>query len=248
MELVGHVESLWRYPVKSMRGEELAEVWAGTGGFVGDRRFAFRSSAAPPATPYLTSRTQEQMLRYQPSYPDLAQSTQVQPSTDEELLLDVKTPFGESLSVYDPRLLRLLGQGLRSAQTLSLISSAIALADEYPISLVSMQTVEQLSKEFGSAVDKRRFRANIYASFLTSVGFQENSFVGRKLRIGDKVTLYIVKRDPRCKVITLDPDTGEATPELMRHVAAAYGRCVGVYATVAGEGTIRQGDPIVVVR
>ena len=47
MSLIGHVDSLWRYPVKSMRGEELQEAFDGFPGVYGDRLYAFRSSAAP---------------------------------------------------------------------------------------------------------------------------------------------------------------------------------------------------------
>ena len=43
MSIVGKVESLWRYPVKSMRGEELEETFAGYPGVYGDRVFAFKS-------------------------------------------------------------------------------------------------------------------------------------------------------------------------------------------------------------
>jgi uncharacterized protein YcbX len=68
MSTIGTVESLWRYPVKSMRGEELAEMFAGFAGVYGDRLFAFKSSASPAGFPYLTAREQNQMLRYQPRF------------------------------------------------------------------------------------------------------------------------------------------------------------------------------------
>src|SRR5258708_14683971 len=54
MSAVGTVESVWRYPVKSMRGEELEEALVGFSGVYGDRLFAFRSTAAPKVFPYLT--------------------------------------------------------------------------------------------------------------------------------------------------------------------------------------------------
>ena len=47
MSVVGRVESVWRYPVKSMRGEELPEIFAGFAGVYGDRLFAFKSTATP---------------------------------------------------------------------------------------------------------------------------------------------------------------------------------------------------------
>jgi uncharacterized protein len=54
MQTVGCVESLWRYPVKSMRGEELQQAYFGFPGVYGDRLYAFRTSAAPKGFPYLT--------------------------------------------------------------------------------------------------------------------------------------------------------------------------------------------------
>src|SRR5260370_33451375 len=74
MAVIGKVESLWRYPVKSMRGEELEEAFVGFAGVYGDRLFAFRSSARPKGFPFLTGREQEQMLLYRPRFrhPDRA--------------------------------------------------------------------------------------------------------------------------------------------------------------------------------
>ena len=54
--VVGHVESLWRYPVKSMRGEALPEAFVSFSGILGDRLYAVHNSAAPKAFPYLTAR------------------------------------------------------------------------------------------------------------------------------------------------------------------------------------------------
>ena len=71
---IGTVESLWRYPVKSMRGEEMEELFAGFAGVYGDRLFAFHSATARPGFPYLTARDQRQMLRYRPRFRDPAKS------------------------------------------------------------------------------------------------------------------------------------------------------------------------------
>src|SRR5882724_8289715 len=68
MNIVGTVESLWRYPVKSMRGEELDEIFAGYSGVYCDRLFAFRSSASRAGFPHLTARDQRQMLQYRPRF------------------------------------------------------------------------------------------------------------------------------------------------------------------------------------
>src|ERR1700690_3336091 len=112
MKLVGRVESVWRYPVKSMRGEELSEAFAGFGGVYGDRVFAFRSSAAPKGFPYLTAREQQQMLLYQPAYsdsdlmakpPNLAEAAAISPNITPvypdaaEVMVSITTPNGALL-------------------------------------------------------------------------------------------------------------------------------------------------------
>src|SRR5688500_18789999 len=90
--LVGHIESLWRYPVKSMRGEQLQEAVVAFGGFYGDRFYAFRSSAAPKGFPYLTGREQAKMLLYRPVYRYPALMIQPPNRVDAEALLPGLTP------------------------------------------------------------------------------------------------------------------------------------------------------------
>lgn len=260
MTVVGRVDSLWRYPVKSMRGETLEEAFIGFAGVFGDRVYAFRSSAAPAGFPYLTGREREAMLLYRPAFrhPDrmakpanLAEAEAMSPGitpaypATEDLALDVETPSGERLDIADPRLLDLLGEGLADAPRLALRQSDRAMTDCRPISLISAQTTRQVGEEVGAAVDQRRFRANVHADLHEAAGFAEDAFVGRTLRIGAKVTLAVLDRDPRCKMITLDPDTARASPEVLRVVNRSHGNKAGVYCAVLTEGTIRPGDEIV---
>src|SRR5438034_10526840 len=74
MNIIGKVDSLWRYPVKSMRGEALREAFLGFAGMHGDRVFAFRSSASPKGFPYLTAREQRKLLSCQPPFRHPARS------------------------------------------------------------------------------------------------------------------------------------------------------------------------------
>jgi len=259
MEIVGRVESLWRYPVKSMRGEELQEAFVGFPGVYGDRAYAFRSSAAPKGFPYFTGREQEQMLRYRTTYrhgermampPNLAEAEALAPgvtplyAAPADLMVDVETPSGEVLAIDDPRLIDLLREGGRDGLVLSLLRSERALTDCRPVSLISIQTARQLSQEVGVEMDKRRFRANVYVDLAAGAGFDEDAWVGRRLRIGEKAEIAVMERDPRCKMITLDPDTAQANPEVMRRVAKGHDGTAGVYAAVLVEGAIRAGDTI----
>jgi uncharacterized protein YcbX len=262
MKVVGRVASLWRYPVKSMRGEELQEAFVGFPGVYGDRLYAFRSSAAPKGFPYLTGREQEEMLLYRPAYrhpepmakpTNLAEAEAIAPGLTPvyagltDLTVDVETPAGELLSIDDPRLISMLREGIRDVHELTLLRSDRAMTDCRPISLLSMQTVRQLSRELGADMDKRRFRANVYVELESENAFGEDEFVGRTLRIGVKLVIAVIDRDPRCKMITLDPDTTQANPEIMRQVARSHDGKVGVYGAVLVEGTIRPGDEIALV-
>jgi len=161
-----------------------------------------------------------------------------------ELMVDVESPGGETLAIDDSALLRMLGDGVSGAPELTLVRSERAMTDCRPVSLFSVQTARRLGEEIGTAVDPRRFRANIYLDFDAASGFAEDGYVGRSMRIGGKVVVSILERDPRCAVITLDPETGESKPEFLRQVARAHNGMAGVYGAVLVEGTLRQGDAV----
>ncbi len=259
MSVIGKVDSLWRYPVKSMRGEEISEAFLGFAGVYGDRLFAFKSSASPKGFPYLTARERQQMLRYRPRFrhpdraahpPNLSEAESLPPGATPlygdpaDFIVDVQTPSGETLSIDDPALILSLSDGIRDAHVLTLLCSERALTDCRPVSVFSLQTARQLGNELGVEADKRRFRANVYVDLESRGGFGEDSLVGRTLRIGSKVVLAVLERDPRCKMITLDPETGEANPEFIKKVANVHDGKAGVYAAVLVEGTVRQADQI----
>jgi hypothetical protein len=128
MSIIGTVESLWRYPVKSMRGEELDEIFAGYAGVYGDRHFAFKSSASPKGFRYFTGREQRQMLQYRPRFrhPDkaarpinLTEAEGMPPganpvsATPAELMVDVETPDGKTLAIDDSVLIEMLREANR---------------------------------------------------------------------------------------------------------------------------------------
>jgi uncharacterized protein YcbX len=260
MTTIGTVESLWRYPVKSMRGEETPELFMGFSGIYGDRCYAFKNSAARKGFPYLNANVQQQMLLYSPQFryperaskpPNLTEAASIAPGVNpangaaEDMVLDIVTPSGEIVSVDDPALIKQLGEGLSEKNQLKLVRSDRALTDCRPVSLISLQTIRQIDSELSIQIDKRRFRANVYFNFASEGGgFVEDNFVGRRLRIGSKATIMVLERDPRCKMISLDPDTGEHNPEVLRKVAQAHGNFAGVYCAVLVEGLLKTGDLI----
>lgn len=259
MEIIGTVESLWRYPVKGMRGEELPEAFMGFSGFYGDRCYAIKDSAARKGFPYLNGNVQPAMLRCQPQFrhfekslkpPNLYEATSIAPGVTptnpdtNDFDLDVITASGKILSIDDPALLEMLGENLRGEHRLSLARSDRALTDCRPISLISQQTVKQIETESSISLDKRRFRANIYFNLNLEKGFSEDELIGRRLRIGQKAEIMVLQRDPRCKAISLDPDTGEHNPQILKSVAQLHDANAGVYCAVLVEGILTAGNSI----
>jgi uncharacterized protein YcbX len=260
MSIVGKVESLWRYPVKSMRGEELDEAFAGYAGIYGDRVFAFKSSASPKGFPYFTAREQRTLLQYRPRfrYPDKAarpvnltdaESMGAGPLSADmsELMVEVETPDGKTLPIDNAVLMDMLRADIDQKHQLTLMRSHRAMTDCRPVSIFSLQSAQQLSEETETPIDKRRFRANVYVDLVSNNGFGENELVGRSLKIGPKVVLTVLERDPRCAMITLDPDTSERTPAVLKKVAQAHEGMAGVYGAVLVEGMLHKGDSIEVL-
>ena len=259
MSVIGKVESLWRYPVKSMRGEELPRIFLGFAGIYCDRLYAFHSTASRKGLPYLTAREQRRMLSFQPRFrhpekaaspPNLSDAASLGAGATPlyaggaDLMVDVETPAGTKLPIDDPALIEMLRAVTEDQPRLTLLRSDRALTDCRPVSLISLQSVAQLAEETGLAVDKRRFRANIYLDLTSGNGFAEDQWIGRSLRIGAKATLAILDRDSRCMIITLDPETGEKSPAILKTVAQKHEGFAGIYAAVLVEGMIEAGDEI----
>ena len=196
MSIVGKVDSLWRYPVKSMRGEEMDELFAGYAGVYGDRLFAFESSAAPKGFPFFTGRDQRQMIRYRARFRNPEKAARpvnlseaeklgsgVNPISADvsELMIDVETPDGKTFAIDDPALIDNLRLNIDGSHELTLLRSDKAITDCRPLSIFAVQTAKKLGEETGVAVDKRRFRANVYVDLTSSDGFAENEFVGHQV-------------------------------------------------------------------
>ncbi|MGV7222086.1 MAG: MOSC domain-containing protein [Nitrospinales bacterium] len=254
MSVVGKVESLWRYPVKSMRGHDLPEAFICSAGIYGDRLFAIKTSLKPAESPYLTGAELRDIVLYTARYYD--HDTTIKPDnleTKETLVADdtarlvvyVENPAGDMVDLDDPSILHELSQSIGG--DLSLERSSRSIADSQPICLISQQTRKHLSDEFGEDIDQRRFRANIYMNLEGSEGFAEDKFVGKKLRIGPKAVISVTERAEVCKLFSLDPDTSVKDGKILRGITKSHEGKAGIYGTVLEEGMARAGDEIVLL-
>lgn len=231
--VVGRVAGLWRYPVKSMAGQSLHEVDVGWHGFAGDRRWAFvRDGVAQSGFPWLTLRQNDAMRLYEAAFEN--------PSDPDASVTTVATPSGVSYDVTDPALAaELHPAGAR------VVRQDRGVFDAFPLSLLSVQSVERLEASVGQDLDLRRFRPNIVLSARDGSPFLEDALVGAVVRIGG-MRMRIDKRDGRCVVITIDPETGSRSPDVLRTVVSEREGCFGVYGSVVEPGRVAVGDEIVV--
>ena len=241
MEAIGTLKHLRRYPVKSMAGEELAEAYVSFAGLVGDRAYAFVQRDGNPVFPWLTARVVEEMLLFRPQFAAPPQPGAAYP--DPALYrLQVTTPEGKRFDIQDRGLKKSLEK--RLGREIWLRFSERGMMDSRPVSLLGLPTVAALSQEVGLALDHRRFRANFYAEWKEAGPFFEDTLVGRTLQVGEQCLFTVSKKDSRCKIITLDPETAAAAPQVLATVAQKHQGCVGVYLVVLREGVVRAGDSI----
>lgn len=241
MQKIGTVESVWRYPVKSMAGEELEKVFVAYSGLIGDRVYAFVDETKNDNFPWMTARQAHELLLYKPRFIRNIDPAAEHPDM-EDYRAEVTTPEGAVYAPDDPALERHLER--RFGKPLKLRFSEKGMQDARPVSIFSTDTRQALEKETGMTLDPRRFRANLYVAWNNREAFFEDTLIGKTLQIGEKLTLMASKKDPRCTIITFDPDTAEQSPELLRHVALQHENCAGVYAVVLRESVVSRGDAI----
>ena len=110
--------------------------------------------------------------------------------------------------------------------------------------MISLKTIEKLSAELNHPLDHRRFRANIVLD-LTDEPFAEDRLEGKTIQVGPEVTLRVLERDPRCRLITYDPDsphTEEPLFAIMKLLDKRHQGRAGVYAKVETPGHVHTAD------
>jgi MOSC domain-containing protein len=230
---VATVQSVYRYPVKSMRGELLGSAELTLQGIPGDRRYAFVQAQSRRDFPWLTGRQVAEMLRYQP---------RLDSATAAVAGVHVGTPDGQTLAVDSDELRAELEQ--RFGGPLFLMRDYRGNYDVAPISLISLGTTARIATESGTAHEPGRFRANLYLDIPEGDGYEEETWVGRVVRVGETARVAITEADERCAMITLDPTTAQATSAVLAAVARLHANRAGVYGVVLTPGRVRAGDPV----
>ena len=254
------VAALWRYPVKSMQGEELSSAEVTELGLLGDRRFAVVDPATGKVASAKNPAKWPGFLQFRAAY--------VSPPRMGAALPPVRVmlPDGTSVTSEEADLPKLLS-GALGREVLFSGATGTARAEDYQpdtdevvewdlppgtffdcarVHLVTTAALDRLRELYPAGrFEPRRFRPNvIVATGARYSGFVENDWVGRRVAIGESVLLEVFQSAGRCVMTTLPQFDLPKDPGILRAVVQHNDAAVGVYADVLAGGTVRRGDVV----
>ncbi|WP_042354331.1 MOSC domain-containing protein [Bacillus rubiinfantis] len=237
--LVGHIEEIVRHPVKSFTGEKVPTATVMPYGLYGDRSHAFLDETRKGK--FLTITQFPEMVRYQAHFVGDEQ-------LDQYPKVEITTPAGQIIEWGDASLTEEIAE--KSGRAVSLVTYPpenvpLGAIEEEHIQLVTDASIQGLEQLWGkSRIDYRRFRPNLFISLLEKIPFVEETWFGKRIRIGNEVELVCKRHCERCMIITVDPEDAYRDPSLLKTVAGERKNYFGVYATVLKTGKIHAGDEV----
>lgn len=264
------LSALYRYPLKSAKGEMLQRSGLDQLGLVGDRRWMLVDEASGR---FLTQRAEAQMSQLSATWNSAGGLTLAAvgheplnvalPNPDEHLR--GVTIWRDTLRVPDAgdaaarwvsafigkptRLVHVPRERARYTQAgVGEDADRVAFADGFPLLLIGQASLEDISARVGRPQEMLRFRPNLVIE--GAEAFAEDGF--KRLRIGD-VEFRVVKSCSRCILTTIDPATGERSPDreplatLSTYRQREDGVMFGQNLVNDGIGELEVGMPVTVL-
>ncbi len=267
----GSVAALWRYPVKSMLGEELNAAEVTPRGLLGDRQFAVLDAATGKVAGAKNPRKWGNFLDFRAAYVEPPQPGLKLPAV--RLTLPDGTAVTSSQRDLPQILSGVLGREVTFAEARQAGESAGARAEEYwpdvpgldfrdtvtdfdlpagtffdvaVLHLVTTATIDRLRALYPQGrFEAHRFRPNIVVSTGPDErGFAEDEWIGQSVAIGDRARLRVTGACARCVMTTLPQGDLPKDSGILRAAAQHNNVNVGVYADVIASGPIRRGDSV----
>ncbi len=267
----GSVGALWRYPVKSMLGEELNAAEVTPRGLLGDRQFAVVDAATGKVAGAKNPRKWGNFLDFRAAYVEPPQPGTKLPAV--RLTLPDGTSVTSSQDDLPKILSAVLGRDVTFAEARQAGESQVGTAEEYwpdvdgldyrdtvtdfdlpagtffdvaVVHLLTTATMDRLRALHPEGrFEVRRFRPNIVISTgPDEQGFAEDDWIGHTVSIGGRARLRITEACCRCVMTTLPQGDLPKDSGILRTAAQHNHVNVGVYADVIASGPIRRGDPV----
>jgi uncharacterized protein len=234
---IGHVEAIFRYPVKSMAGQRVEAAHMGWHGIDGDRRLALRRPQDLSGFPWLTASKLPDLLLFTP-FRD-ADGLQGDAPTH------VRTPEGKNMAVFGEELAAEIER--RHQAPIQMMHLREGIFDEASVSVITTDTVREVCDVTGIDPDARRFRPNILVRLLQPNPFQEDLWLGGVLLFGEPgqgPRVSVTMRDARCSMVNFDPDSAHSTPEMLKSIVQMNQNNAGIYGHVIRTGRLATGQTI----
>jgi len=264
---LGMVVALWRYPVKSMMGEELNALEITPRGALGDRAYALIDTEDGKIVSAKNPRKWPRMFDFRATFLEPPQTGAPAPA------VQITLPDGRTVTSRDENVDQVLSEALGRRVSLQSAAPAEPHLEEYwpkiegldhqdtvtdeailaqtffdgaPIHLLSTTTLDSLRHACPEAhFEVRRFRPNIVVRVDEPASdFPEDEWLGRTLRLGEQVRVRIDQPCPRCVMTTLAQGDLPSEPDVLRTAARLHRAHVGAYATVVAGGMVKRGDVI----
>ena len=228
-ELVGTVLKLWRYPVKSVGGEERERLDLNVRGIEGDRRYAVLNAEGRPGSGKTTRRFRQidGLLELRAAYQ----------GDEPELLF----PDGKRMVGSDPRIHAALSSVLNKPVTLAR-EQEVSHLDAAPVHIITTSGLAWIRAVLpDAAIDERRFRPNLVID-VPGDGQVERDWIGKTLSIGSTVKLRISDPTERCRMVALAQGGLPYDPRVLSSIIRDADSGFGVYADVIVPGAISVND------
>jgi len=235
---VGRIEAIFRYPVKSMRGEPLEAVTLGWHGLEGDRRLALRRLVDQGGFPWLTASTLSELVLFTP-----------RGQNGDALPTHIHTPEGEEMPVFGNALAAYIER--RHGSPVQMMRLNNGIFDDASISVITTDTAREICRAAGQNTDVRRFRPNLVVRPSPAPPFAEDGWVGGVLTFGEgdeAPAVTVTTRDLRCVMINIDPDDGSRASEVLKAAARLNQSHAGIYAAVTRSGRVAVGQTVLLHR
>ncbi|SFE89851.1 MOSC domain-containing protein [Alteribacillus iranensis] len=264
-----NVVSLRRYPVKSMMGEELNACEVTEKGVLGDRAYGIIDKETGRLANAKNPKKWPNMFQYRASFveppqqedaippvritcPDGTSVTHSDPEAEDILSRSFqRNVFVGTPSTSDREFEGLIPENVSGLENPGSVFSKAAPAGTFfdigMVHIVTTSSLEELARRTpGSRIEARRFRPNLILNVENGESFEENSWVGKTLSIGNEVKLKIVQNTKRCIMTTLPQGDLPNDLNVLRSAVKENDGNIGIYANVLQSGTIHIGDRVTI--
>ena len=244
------IVGLYRYPVKGLSPEPLAEATLEAGGtFPFDRAFAIENGKHDfdpenpkhfPKIKFLMLMRDERLARLKSRFDDATATLHIAMDGGEVLAANLMSAEGRT--ALEDFMARYMETELRGApRVVHAPGFSHSDAPAKLVSIINMGSVRALEEKVGAHVHPLRFRGNVYVEGLAP--FEDHDWVGKRFAMGG----VGVHKTVRCAATNVDPDTGARDMEIPQTLMRHWGHAdLGLYAEVESPGTLRPGDRIVI--